>query len=63
MLDPSTHNRPFADKRDKMGMDGVLTDSSVWESVLITGSSKLDFLVHFKTPFVTFSTSSIVWNT
>ena len=23
MLDPPTHNRPFADKRDKAGMDGV----------------------------------------
>ena len=23
MLDPPTHNRPFADKRDKVGMDGV----------------------------------------
>ena len=23
MLDPSTHNRPFADKHDKVGMDGV----------------------------------------
>ena len=23
MLDPSTHNRPFADKRDKVGRDGV----------------------------------------
>ena len=24
MLDLPTHNRPFADKRDKVGMDGVL---------------------------------------
>ena len=23
MLDPPSHNRPFADKRDKGGMDGV----------------------------------------
>ena len=23
MLDPTIHNRPFADKRDKVGMDGV----------------------------------------
>ena len=23
MLDPPTHNRPFANKRDKVGMDGV----------------------------------------
>ena len=23
MLNPPTHNRPFADKRDKVGMDGV----------------------------------------
>ena len=23
VLDPLTHNRPFADKRDKVGMDGV----------------------------------------
>ena len=23
MSDPPTHNCPFADKRDKMGMDGV----------------------------------------
>ena len=23
MLDPPTHNRPFADKRNKVGMDGV----------------------------------------
>ena len=23
MLDPPTHNRPFADKRDKVGVDGV----------------------------------------
>ena len=23
MVDPSTHNRPFADKRDKLGMDAV----------------------------------------
>ena len=23
MLDPPTHNRPFADKRDKVGMDGI----------------------------------------
>ena len=23
MLDPPTHNRPFADKCDKEGMDGV----------------------------------------
>jgi len=23
MLDPSTHNHSFADKRDKVGMDGV----------------------------------------
>ena len=23
MIDPPTHNRPFADKRDKVGMDGV----------------------------------------
>ena len=23
ILDPTTHNRPFADKRDKVGIDGV----------------------------------------
>ena len=30
MLDPPTHNRPFADKRDKVGMDGVpkITDEA-----------------------------------
>ena len=26
MLDPPTHNRPFADKRDKVGVDGVPYD-------------------------------------
>ena len=28
MLDPPTQNRPFADKRDKVGMDGVPKNST-----------------------------------
>ena len=30
MLDPPIHNRPFADKRDKLGMDGVPTLVRKW---------------------------------
>ena len=33
ILDPPTHNRPFADKRDKMGMDGVPKRLSVLHRV------------------------------
>ena len=33
MFDPSTHNRPFADKRDKVCMDGVPYDLGLCHSI------------------------------
>ena len=35
MLDPPTHNRPFADKRDKVGMDFVIHCIKLTYSILI----------------------------
>ena len=30
MFDPPTHNFPFADKREKVGMDGVPNSNLIW---------------------------------
>ena len=41
MLDPPTHNRPFADKRDKVGMDVV----PVVRGLIFGGAYIRDFTV------------------
>ena len=36
MLDPPTHNLPFADKRDKVGMDGVPKEPHFQENATLS---------------------------
>ena len=41
ILDPPTHNRPFADKRDKVGMDGVPKTLRHHEAIRVSAPNEL----------------------